>query len=125
MAPILSTSVLFLFKPFQPLTLLSSSTTTSPSPSPPPPSCSSAIWPVEMAITYPHSHIIGLDLSDSLIHNTRPTNFSFVQGNILDRLPFDDKSFDLVYARSIMMSVPRSRWRDLLAEFTRVTKPGG
>ncbi|KAG8876094.1 hypothetical protein FRB97_004448 [Tulasnella sp. 331] len=49
----------------------------------------------------------------------------WVKGNFLHKLPFDDKSFDHVYARSLEMAIPENKWDFVLSELARVLKPGG
>jgi ubiquinone/menaquinone biosynthesis C-methylase UbiE len=90
-------------------------------------------WAMEMAALFPAARIIGLDLAappddaSSLGEglDTRPSNYSFTAGNILEGLPFPDQSFDFVHQRLLFSAIPRDRWPGVIQELVRVTRPGG
>ena len=90
-------------------------------------------WAMEMAALFPAARIIGLDLappSDDTATlgqglDTRPSNYSFTAGNILEGLPFPDQSFDFVHQRLLITAIPRDRWPGVIQELVRVTRPGG
>ncbi len=55
-----------------------------------------------------------------------PANYQFVRGNVLDRLPFNDHTFDFVHQRLVLSpAIPVARWTDEISELLRVTRPGG
>ncbi|ORX54502.1 S-adenosyl-L-methionine-dependent methyltransferase [Hesseltinella vesiculosa] len=56
--------------------------------------------------------------------NVPGNNISFIHGDFLKPLPFDDHSFDFIHIQDISRSVPRSCWSDLLLELYRILKPG-
>ncbi|HEU5347115.1 MAG TPA: methyltransferase domain-containing protein [Ktedonobacterales bacterium] len=95
--------------------------------------CGSGRWAMEMAAQFPNARVVGLDLvpppdeGKSLGHglDTRPSNYLFAVGNILEGLPFPDASFDFVHQRLLITAIPRDRWPAVIQELARVTRPGG
>jgi ubiquinone/menaquinone biosynthesis C-methylase UbiE len=84
------------------------------------------IWGKEMAQQFPQARVVGLDLEDIKVSGPIPANYQFVQGNLLDGLPFVANSFDFVHQRLVLASaVPFERWMDVFKELLRVTRPGG
>lgn len=61
--------------------------------------CGPGQWTLDMASDYPQSTFVGVDMVDVFPTNDLPQNCSFVKGNTLERLPFDDNSFDYVFQR--------------------------
>lgn len=87
-------------------------------------------WAIEMAELFPHAQVVGVDVitppaDERDSKTTRPDNYAFVQGNVLERLPLADRSFDLVHQRLLASAIPAARWPHVLAELLRVTAPGG
>ena len=77
-----------------------------------------------MATDYPHVEITGIDMSP-IQPKIKPDNFTFVQANLLDGLPFEDDTFDYVFQRILVSSIPRDKWPSVVKELIRVLKPGG
>jgi len=77
---------------------------------------------------FPGTDIIGLDEDEALIEIAGSTGkqqgsaMEFVSGNALN-LPFDDNSFDFVFARYLIHHIPESY--AALEEMKRVCKTGG
>ncbi|CAG8741479.1 13186_t:CDS:2 [Dentiscutata erythropus] len=69
--------------------------------------------------------VVGLDLSPLLPTQIKPKNFKFVKANVLERLPFEDDTFDFVFQRYMFTGCPKDRWPYLINEIIRVLKPGG
>ncbi len=86
-------------------------------------------WGHEMAQQFPRANVVGLDLvappSDTSNPDLRPQNYSFIQGNVLDGLPFADGTFDFVHQRLLVAGIPLARWPGVVGELLRVTRPGG
>jgi|SRR5579883_1750112 ubiquinone/menaquinone biosynthesis C-methylase UbiE len=92
-------------------------------------------WAMEMAQLFPQANVVGTDLVEpksetvaaSLGYglDTRPENYAFIQGNVLEGLPFGDNSFDFVHVRLLLFAIPAEKWPVLAREVLRVTKPGG
>ncbi|SRR6266540_510088 len=78
-----------------------------------------------MATSYPHVEIIGIDISPIQPSQVKPENFTFIQANFFDGLPFADDSFDFVFQRLMVGAIPKDKWLYVINELTRVLKPGG
>ncbi|KAJ3126733.1 hypothetical protein HK098_007189 [Nowakowskiella sp. JEL0407] len=88
--------------------------------------CGPGAWMREVAETYPLAELIGIDMAQSLFNGVEVLpNMKFMTGNVLDRLPFDDNTFDGVYQRLLVAAVPKDKWDHVISELIRVTKPGG
>ncbi|HEU5349517.1 MAG TPA: methyltransferase domain-containing protein [Ktedonobacterales bacterium] len=88
-------------------------------------------WAIEMAALFPHARVVGMDVAEPQADTpsprpvTRPDNYSFVTGNILEGLSFPNDSFAFVHQRYMIGAIPRDQWPRTVAELVRVTKPGG
>ena len=87
-----------------------------------------------MAANFPSATVTCIDIKNpasdeqdaaSSASGTHLASYQFIQGNILDGLPFPDASFDFVHQRLLFFAIPTDRWQFLLNELTRVTRPGG
>ncbi|GCE22387.1 class I SAM-dependent methyltransferase [Dictyobacter kobayashii] len=88
--------------------------------------CGTGRWPQEMAMLYPKTQVIGLDLDHSL-QQLLPAigpNYRFIASNILSGLPFPDQSFDFVHQRLLVAGIPAKQWPFVISEITRVTRVG-
>ncbi|CAG8582169.1 5814_t:CDS:2 [Ambispora leptoticha] len=88
--------------------------------------CGSGLWILDMANQYPNSKFIGIDISP--IHPTEslPPNVKFVQYNVLDVLPYEDFSFDLVHAKFMVAAFTETQWEEkFIPEMIRLARPGG
>ncbi|MGZ3598668.1 MAG: class I SAM-dependent methyltransferase [Ktedonobacterales bacterium] len=90
-------------------------------------------WAWELATQFPQAHVVGLDIvpppteaeARSIGSASRPPNYQFVQGNVLDGLPFPKGSFDFVHMRLMVLALPADRWPSVIGELVRVTRAGG
>ena len=87
-------------------------------------------WAIEMARQFPGANVVGVDIAPPASDanessEAHPDNYAFVQGNVLERLPFADNSFDFVHQRLLVAAIPAARWPSVVAELLRVTRPGG
>ncbi|CAG8551060.1 3342_t:CDS:2 [Paraglomus brasilianum] len=88
--------------------------------------CGSGTWILELAEEYPNSHFVGVDMSPVVLRNKQPDNVEFITHNVLTGLPFEDNSFDYVFARLLSGGYTRRQWKEIaIPEYTRVTKPTG
>ncbi|WIG59743.1 MAG: Methyltransferase type 11 [Ktedonobacterales bacterium] len=96
--------------------------------------CGSSRWALEVASIFPSANVVGLDLVPPAVSDAqllgnglerRPDNYSFTAGNILEGLPFADRSFDFVHQRLLITAIPKERWPYVVQELVRVTRPGG
>jgi ubiquinone/menaquinone biosynthesis C-methylase UbiE len=89
------------------------------------------IWGQEVAEKFPSARVFGLDLeppqSVSLASQAThpPINYHFVQGNVLEGLPFPDQMFDYTHQRLLVGAIPLENWPGVLRELVRVTRPNG
>lgn len=88
-------------------------------------------WASEMARLFPDANVIGTDIVAPTPDTTpsddgaRPDNYAFIQGNILEGLPFADGAFDFTHMRLLLFAIPEARWPDVARELVRVTRPSG
>jgi SAM-dependent methyltransferase len=90
-------------------------------------------WAREVAPVFPKANVIGLDINPPPVdqkaeaggEEQRPPNYAFVPGNVLDKLPFADATFDFVHMRLLVLALPHDRWPFVVNELIRVTRPGG
>ncbi|WP_052890809.1 class I SAM-dependent methyltransferase [Thermogemmatispora carboxidivorans] len=87
--------------------------------------CGTGQWAFELAQQFPQAQVVGLDLEQVKAATSPPPNYHFVQGDILQGLPFDDNSFDFVHQRLLFLAIPQAAWPDAVQELARVTAPGG
>ncbi|RUS13116.1 hypothetical protein BC937DRAFT_86318 [Endogone sp. FLAS-F59071] len=88
-----------------------------------------------MAIEFPHCSCVGFDCADVFPMYSKPDNVDFKLGNLLDGLPFEDETFDVVNMRCVLCvkggergmttALRKSEWPRVMAELYRVTKKGG
>lgn len=94
--------------------------------------CGPGKWAIDLAFAYPGIEIIGVDLDATIINYAHAlatsrglTNVTFEVMDIKKPLEFEDNTFDLINARSIVGLMDKKDWPSLLAECTRILKPGG
>src|SRR5260370_21837646 len=90
----------------------------------------SGIWAQEVAHQFPAASVFGLDLepprplSSAASATSSPPNYHFVQGNVLQGLPFPDDTFDFTHQRMLVVAIPAQDWPRVVQERARVTRPG-
>jgi ubiquinone/menaquinone biosynthesis C-methylase UbiE len=96
--------------------------------------CGTGGWLIETARTYPTiTRLIGVDVSNKLLDYARAQaaeqqvagRVEFFVRDVLRSLEFPDASFDLVNQRLGMSYLRTWDWPQTLAEYQRVTRPGG
>jgi ubiquinone/menaquinone biosynthesis C-methylase UbiE len=94
--------------------------------------CGPGGWVQELAFSYPHLEVTGIDISKAMIEyaqmqsRTRHLeNATFVIMDATMPLDFMDNSFDLVNARTIAGFMKKRAWPDVIGECVRVLRPGG
>jgi ubiquinone/menaquinone biosynthesis C-methylase UbiE len=94
--------------------------------------CGPGGWVLDVAFEYPQINVMGLDISEIMIQYARAQawtqglqNATFQVADALKPLDFDDHSFDLVNARTIIGFMSTSAWPRLVRECVRITQPGG
>jgi ubiquinone/menaquinone biosynthesis C-methylase UbiE len=94
--------------------------------------CGPGGWAVDVAKSYPHTQVIGIDVSDTMITQAKNeaqihavNNVIFMNMDALQPLSFADQQFDLINMRTAVEYIPRASWNALLQECYRITRPGG
>ncbi|RIB12227.1 S-adenosyl-L-methionine-dependent methyltransferase [Gigaspora rosea] len=82
-------------------------------------------WLFEMAADYPKAKFIGVDISPIHSSHIKPNNAEIIKGNVVERLPFDDNTFDYVFQRFLSPGIPENKWPFVINELVRVVRPGG
>ncbi len=85
--------------------------------------CGTGRWVKEMAQSFPDAQIIGFDIE--LPVTSAPSNVRFVQGDLLQGLPFPDGYFDFMHQRLLVAAIPATHWPTVVQELKRVTRPEG
>jgi ubiquinone/menaquinone biosynthesis C-methylase UbiE len=88
-------------------------------------SCGAGSWLFELGTEFPSANFIGIDFSPIIPTAIKPHNVSFVQGDILDGLPFEDDTFDFVHQRILFAAFSLDKWQSVINDMVRVLKPGG
>lgn len=78
-----------------------------------------------MATEYLDNEYHGIDMAPVFPTDIRPPNVSFQVANVLESLPFEDNTFDLVNVRFFMLALRKNEWAIAMKEVYRVLKPGG
>ncbi|KAI8363799.1 S-adenosyl-L-methionine-dependent methyltransferase [Choanephora cucurbitarum] len=86
--------------------------------------CGAGTWILEMATEYPQAEFIGIDEYPGFPTHIKPSNSRFVAHNVLKGLPFEDKTFDFVYMRMMIIYFTPEKLSYLLSEINRVMKHG-
>jgi ubiquinone/menaquinone biosynthesis C-methylase UbiE len=94
--------------------------------------CGTGRWAREMARRFPEANVIGFDLNRDQLDaslaegsEAMPDNCTFVFGDALQPFGFPDASFDFAMARACSSFIPATQWPHMVAEMSRVTRPGG
>lgn len=96
--------------------------------------CGTGRWAEEMAAEFPGTQVVAFDLvpppadAGQLVTQTlslRPVNYAFVQGSLLDGLPFPDASFEYVHMRFLAGAIPLPSIDPVIRELVRMLAPGG
>ena len=87
--------------------------------------CGTGRWVIEMARSFPGAQVVGLDIEPPQSGQPFAPNTRFVQANMLDGLPFADRSFDFTHQRLMVLAIPAALWPAVVSELVRVTRPGG
>ncbi|CAG8514636.1 57_t:CDS:2, partial [Acaulospora colombiana] len=88
--------------------------------------CATGTWTLEMATEYPLAKFTGIDIIPIYPSEIKPKNVEFEIANILNRLPYEDGTFDFVFMRSMSLTFTTQEWEEVvISELIRVLKPGG
>ncbi|KAJ3024803.1 UNVERIFIED_CONTAM: hypothetical protein HDU68_007769 [Siphonaria sp. JEL0065] len=67
----------------------------------------------------------GVDIAPDAFEFGTVCSAKIVVGNVLERLPYEDNTFDYVHQRLLVLGIPKDKWTSVIKEIIRVTKPGG
>ncbi|RMZ89359.1 hypothetical protein DV736_g3411, partial [Chaetothyriales sp. CBS 134916] len=84
-----------------------------------------ADWAIEVADRAPDASIQALDITPHLASSNRPSNLQLQIGNLNEKTPFADETFDFVHSRFIAGGLGWFRWPSYLSEMYRVLRVGG
>ena len=94
--------------------------------------CGPGGWAIEVAMTYPHKQVSGIDISRLMVAYARMqavaqelANTSFRVMDVTRPLKFADASFDFVNARLLFSFMRPDKWPLLVRECQRILRPGG
>ncbi len=94
--------------------------------------CGPGGWVLEVAREYPQMHLIGVDISstiiryaDALADSRGYNNVHFEVMDVTRALDFPDNSFDFVNARLLAGFMGKNDWPQLIRECMRIVRPGG
>jgi len=94
--------------------------------------CGPGEWVLSVAGTYPDIQVTGIDVSKTVLEeaasHAKARGFENAHFRIMDAtlpLDFDNGSFDLVNARTIVGFMRPDLWPRLLGECRRILRPGG
>ncbi|CAG8555417.1 1677_t:CDS:2 [Gigaspora margarita] len=86
--------------------------------------CGDGTWTIDLAKEFTWSLFTAIDTHSRFDRRVENTNVTFLKADVLDGLPFDPDTFDLVYMR--FLSFTEKQWLDKVAnEIVRVCKPDG
>ncbi|ORZ03281.1 S-adenosyl-L-methionine-dependent methyltransferase [Syncephalastrum racemosum] len=87
--------------------------------------CGPGTWLMDVATEYPNCECVGVDMVDVFPTDIRPSNVKFQVGDVMQRLPFEDDTFDFIHVRLMLVALKKEEWEPMLREVLRVLKPGG
>ena len=75
-----------------------------------------------MARKYPNCHFTGFDIVDNFPLVVKESNVDFMLGNVLEGLPYDDNTFDLVFMRNMKGCLSQKDYNICLQEIIRISR---
>ncbi|CAO3655878.1 unnamed protein product [Mucor fragilis] len=87
--------------------------------------CGPATWLCETSLEYPNCNFTGIDMCSLWPQVIRPVNLTFTEANVLQGIPYPDKTFDFVQMRFVVLAFRTNEWPFIISEIKRVLKDGG
>jgi ubiquinone/menaquinone biosynthesis C-methylase UbiE len=84
--------------------------------------CAKGFMLHDFMLLMPQARVAGIDISSYAIENALEAVKPFVQVGDAQRLPYADKSFDLVLSINTIHNLPREQCKQSLAEIQRVSR---
>ncbi|KAJ3105480.1 hypothetical protein HK100_003892, partial [Physocladia obscura] len=87
--------------------------------------CAQGFWLESLNEQYPNALYYGVDIAQDVLEAaTKTKNMKYQFGNVLERLPFPDNTFDYVHQRLLVFGMPKNQYVAVIRELIRVAKPG-
>ena len=74
---------------------------------------------------YPNCTYHGCDIADTRDKSMDVNRYTFSKGNVANKLPYEDNTFDFVHMRFLVLALREDEWPAAIKELIRVTKPEG
>lgn len=92
--------------------------------------CGRGLWAIEAAKQWQGSTVVGFDIERTqprlnVLAKSVSRRLKWVQGNLLEPLPFLTAQFDFVRMVRMGLHIPEDEWPSVLAEIARILKPHG
>lgn len=92
--------------------------------------CGRGLWAIEAAKQWQGSTVVGFDIErtqprSDVLEKSVSRRLRWVQGNLLEQLPFLTGQFDFVRMVRMGLHIPEDEWPSVLAEIARILKPHG
>ncbi|KAG0706757.1 hypothetical protein DFH29DRAFT_116977 [Suillus ampliporus] len=92
--------------------------------------CGRGLWAIEAARQWQGSTIVGFDIESrqprsNVLEKSVSRRLRWVQGNLLEQLPFLNGQFDFVRMVRMGLHIPEDEWPSVLSEIARILKPHG
>ncbi|KAJ3225036.1 hypothetical protein HDU81_008175 [Chytriomyces hyalinus] len=87
--------------------------------------CAMGTWLDAVYRIYLNPEYHGVDIAEELNQWEKMSMAKCVFGNVLERLPYEDNTFNFVHQRLLFTGVPKTKWPAVIAELARVAKSGG
>ncbi|CAG8651356.1 11416_t:CDS:2 [Ambispora gerdemannii] len=89
--------------------------------------CGPGAWLLEMATNYPDSHFFGVDIESNYPSQIKPRNLNFYQCDLLqlEKLGFEENSFDMVRMSFMRFSLGEKNYAKIVEKMLKLLKPGG
>ncbi|KAI9247739.1 S-adenosyl-L-methionine-dependent methyltransferase [Sporodiniella umbellata] len=87
--------------------------------------CGSGAWLADMSSEYPNCIYHGCDIIDTPDILQKLPHIEYAYGNVAQRLPYEDSTFEFVIMRFLFYALRADEWPTAIREAIRVTKSGG
>ncbi|KAI9279882.1 S-adenosyl-L-methionine-dependent methyltransferase [Sporodiniella umbellata] len=87
--------------------------------------CGSGVWMADMSSEYPNCTYHGCDIIDAPVIIQKLAHLNFSYGNVIQKLPYEDNTFDFVRMGLFVWALRANEWPIAIKEVIRVVKPGG
>ncbi|EIM88710.1 S-adenosyl-L-methionine-dependent methyltransferase [Stereum hirsutum FP-91666 SS1] len=82
----------------------------------------SGAWAIQAATQFPKAEVVAIDIVP-LPDRPMPANITYQKVNIVDHIPFDSETFDVVHTRFVLLHLPHAH--AIIPRLIELVKPGG